>query len=425
MPSRDLAISVRNVSKAYRLFAHPGDRVKQFFSLGFRRYYQEFTALDQVSFDVKKGETIGVIGHNGSGKSTLLQILSGIIRPTKGEVRTQGQISALLELGAGFNPEFTGRENVFFQGALMGQSVSEVRARFDDIAQLANIGQFMDQPVRTYSSGMFVRLAFAVAVTIKPDILIVDEALSVGDIVFQAQGIKRMRELIEGGGTLILVSHDMNAIKGLCDRVLFLDRGRLIDDGPSGPICDEYLMQHLVGSAQHEVAEINGMQQIRRSGGTGQAKVVAARIECEPDGVAAYGNNLALHIRLQAASALPKVVVAFYLRDAQQFDVLGTNTTYEDLSITELDEGEFVDIVFRFRNPLRAGLYSVTVILSDDAIDSKFFYDWVDGACHFESVDTPGQRRWAMTCPAIDVQIERQRAPMKMVSSGFSANTRE
>ncbi len=197
MPSEDIAISARNLTKTYRLFGHPGDRIKQFFSLGLKRYHREFTALKDVSFDITKGETIGIVGRNGSGKSTLLQVICGILKPSAGTVRVNGRTSALLELGAGFNPEFTGRENVHFQGSLMGLSRKAIGERFDHITAFADIGDYIDQPVRTYSSGMFVRLAFAVATDTAPEIFVVDEALAVGDLAFQSKCFSRIREMIE------------------------------------------------------------------------------------------------------------------------------------------------------------------------------------------------------------------------------------
>lgn len=226
----DIAISVRSLSKTYRLFDHPGDRVKQFISFGFKRYHREFAALEEVSLDIKKGETIGIIGKNGSGKSTLLQLICGILKPSFGSVITNGRISALLELGAGFNPEFTGRENVYFQGALMGFTQTQMDQRFADIAAFADIGEFIDQPVRTYSSGMFVRLAFSVSISVEPNILVVDEALAVGDTAFQARCFERIQQLKLREVTILLVSHSMAQILSCADRALLLDRGRVIAD---------------------------------------------------------------------------------------------------------------------------------------------------------------------------------------------------
>ncbi len=233
MHSDDIAISVRNLTKTYRLFGHAGDRVKQFLSLGLKQYHRNFTALEDVSFDIRRGETVGIIGRNGSGKSTLLQLVCGILKPTSGTVKVNGRIAALLELGAGFNPEFTGRENVYFQGALMGFTKQQMGERFDDIAVFAEIGEFIDQPVRTYSSGMFVRLAFAVAINVDPDVLVVDEAIAVGDAGFRARCFRRIVEMRNGGCTILFVSHAMDQILRLCDRSILLDAGELVFDGAS------------------------------------------------------------------------------------------------------------------------------------------------------------------------------------------------
>lgn len=228
MPSDAIAISVRNLTKTYRIFGHPGERLKQAMTFGLKRYHREFTALKDVSFDIKKGETVGIIGRNGSGKSTLLQLICGILKPTSGTVKVNGRVSALLELGAGFNPEFTGRENVYFQGALMGLTKEEMAERFDDIAAFADIGEFIDQPVRTYSSGMFVRLAFAVASSVDAEIMLIDEALAVGDIAFQARCFIRIKQLQNKGTTFLLVSHSTAQILNQANTALMLDHGELI-----------------------------------------------------------------------------------------------------------------------------------------------------------------------------------------------------
>ena len=225
----DIAVSVRNLTKTYRIFGHPGDRIKQALTFGRRRFHREFTALKDVSFDIRKGETVGIIGRNGSGKSTLLQLICGILKPTSGTVNVNGRISALLELGAGFNPEFTGRENVYFQGAVMGISKARMDERYDEIAAFADIGEFIDQPVRTYSSGMFVRLAFSVAISVEPDILVIDEALAVGDASFQAKCLIRLKALQATKDFVILfVSHDMVAVRNLCTRVFTLEKGEVV-----------------------------------------------------------------------------------------------------------------------------------------------------------------------------------------------------
>lgn len=236
----DVAVTADRLTKTYRIFDHPGDRIKQAFTLGRKSFHRGFTALEDVSFEIGKGETVGIIGRNGSGKSTLLQLVCGILKPTSGKVEVDGRIAALLELGSGFNPEFTGRENVYFQGAILGLQKAEMADRFDDIAAFAGIGEFIDQPVRTYSSGMFVRLAFAVAVHVDPKILVVDEALAVGDADFQAKCFQRIKAFQRSGGSILLVTHSLEQVGHFCDRALLLDRGKLVADGTASRTLTTY-----------------------------------------------------------------------------------------------------------------------------------------------------------------------------------------
>jgi len=237
----ELAISVQNVSKMYRIYERPQDRLKQMLWRGRRMYGREFWALRNASFEIHKGETLAIIGRNGSGKSTLLQIIAGTMAPTEGQVQVNGRVAALLELGSGFNPEFTGRENVFLNGAILGMSQAEMERRFDDIAAFADIGHFIDQPVKFYSSGMVVRLAFAVQASVSPEILIVDEALAVGDMAFQRKCYRRIESLRENlGTTILMVTHDMNAVVRFCSRAILLENGRMVVDDVSSRVCDIY-----------------------------------------------------------------------------------------------------------------------------------------------------------------------------------------
>ncbi len=241
MSSEKIVISARGLSKAYRIYNNQLDRIRQPFSLGKQKLYREFAALQDIDLDIRKGETIGIIGRNGSGKSTLLQLICGIRKPTSGTIEVEGRVSALLELGAGFHPEFTGRENVYMQGAIMGISRAQMEQRFGAIAAFADIGDFIEQPVKIYSSGMFLRLAFAVAVHVDPDILVIDEALAVGDARFQSKCFRRLEELKNDGATILIVSHATEQITRLCDRVLLFEQGRLVSNGDPGSLISQYL----------------------------------------------------------------------------------------------------------------------------------------------------------------------------------------
>ena len=238
--SSEIAISVADISKYYQIYDAPSDRLKQMLMRGRRQYFREFQALKNISFEVQKGETVGVVGRNGSGKSTLLQIICGTLNPTSGTLYTRGRIAALLELGAGFNPDFTGRENVYMNAVILGLSKSEIEERFDDIAAFADIGEFIEQPIKNYSSGMIVRLAFAVAINVDPQILIVDEALSVGDELFQRKCFSRIQAIRDKGATILFVSHSGGTIIELCDRAILLDSGENLAEGTPKKIVARY-----------------------------------------------------------------------------------------------------------------------------------------------------------------------------------------
>ena len=235
----EIAIALKNVSKCFKRYEHPGDRLKELLFPGKSRA-QEFWALRDINLEVAKGETLGIVGRNGSGKSTLLQIIAGTLTPNTGEVKVNGRISALLELGSGFNPEFTGRQNVFFNGRLLGLKQEEIAAKFDEIAAFADIGDFIEQPVKTYSSGMFVRLAFAVAIHVDPEILVVDEALSVGDGVFVHRCMARIKSFQDSGGTILFVSHDMGAVNRLCSRCIWINQSQIVEQGSPSEVSKSY-----------------------------------------------------------------------------------------------------------------------------------------------------------------------------------------
>jgi len=247
--SDDIAIKVEGLSKCYHIYDTPRDRLKQFvlpyvrqfFGARSKNYYREFWALRDISFEIRKGETFGIIGLNGSGKSTLLKLVCGVLEKTCGTIKTTGRIAALLELGTGFNPEFTGRENVYLNASVLGLSEKEVDAKFERIAQFAEIGEFIDRPVKTYSSGMYVRLAFSVMANVDADLLIIDEALAVGDAVFNQKCMRFLREFKQKGGTLLFVSHSMGAVVNLCDRAIYLHKGQVKENGLAKDVCEKYL----------------------------------------------------------------------------------------------------------------------------------------------------------------------------------------
>lgn len=250
--SSNLAIQVKELTKSYQIYANPKHRLLQMLFRGKRQYYKVFSALKNVSFDVEKGDSIGILGHNGAGKSTLLQLLTGTLTPTSGTIKTKGRIAALLELGAGFNPEFTGKENVYMNATILGLSKKEIDEKYDDILKFADIGEFIHRPVKTYSSGMYVRLAFSVAVHIEPEILIIDEALAVGDIRFQMKCLQYMEGMKSKGTTILFVSHSPEQIKRFCNKAVWLNQGKVKALGYANEICDKYRDYMATGSEPNE-----------------------------------------------------------------------------------------------------------------------------------------------------------------------------
>jgi lipopolysaccharide transport system ATP-binding protein len=280
MSSDQLAIHLRGVDKVFSVYDRPHHRLfESLLGTRWRTWHRKFHALHDIDLDVRRGETVGLIGRNGAGKSTLLQVICGILTPTRGKVEVHGRIAALLELGAGFNAEFSGRENVFLNGTVLGLSRAEIEARFDTIAAFADIGQFIDQPVKTYSSGMYIRLAFAVAIHVEPDILVIDEALSVGDEAFQRKCFARIEQIRAGGATVLFVSHGVSTVSQLCDRVVLLDAGEALAIGPPKPVISRY--HKLLYAAPEQAAAIRA--EIRREFESGMTEAIAG-VEQRADG---------------------------------------------------------------------------------------------------------------------------------------------
>lgn len=410
MPSEAIVVSAHNLTKAYRLFGHPGDRVKQFLSLGLRRYHRQFTALQDVSFEVRQGEMLGIIGRNGSGKSTLLQLVCGILKPSAGTVQVNGRVSALLELGAGFNPEFTGRENVYFQGALAGFSRAQMAMRFNAIAAFADIGEFVDQPVRTYSSGMFLRLAFAVAVHVDPAILVVDEALAVGDAGFRARCFRRIGELRGAGCTILFVSHDMEQIATLCDRVILLEDGRqLLSSPPEAAVAQYQRLLNAGPDTRQAVRERIRSQAAAAAGGAGLG-ADACDVQAGEHGAVAYEPNGALieNVRLIDASGrsvsrlrsgqryrcvfeVRFTLEAHHVRCAMLIKTpdgarLGGAWTAPSMEagIEDAPAGAAAEAEFEFACTLNPGVYLLSVAAFGSEAGVEYALHGLQGALHFQ-----------------------------------------
>jgi ABC-type polysaccharide/polyol phosphate transport system ATPase subunit len=362
----DVAISVKNLTKTYRIFGHPGDRIKQALTFGKIHFHREFTALQDVSFEIKKGETVGIIGRNGSGKSTLLQLICGILKPTSGAVQVNGRISALLELGAGFNPEFTGRENVYFQGAVVGRTSAEMEACFPDIADFADIGEFIDQPVRTYSSGMFVRLAFATAIHVEPDILVVDEALAVGDMAFQRKCFDRLSRLLTDKQRIVLlVSHDLRQVERFCSRVIYLHNGHIRADGPAHDVCQLYYEQ---ASRDSRVEAGAGNNPSRANiSGSGEAELLDIRlVDLDGQDIDAIRSGDPLRIKVRFKLHVPlKQPELFVGTQAADLQYLSASSSAELNMPLYLDPGEHTVTYCLDQFPLVPGQYFVRFAIRD------------------------------------------------------------
>jgi teichoic acid transport system ATP-binding protein len=373
----DCVISVKNVSKVYRLYNKPIDRLKEGLSLTKKKYHKDYYALKGLSFDVKRGECVGMLGVNGAGKSTILKIITGVLNPTEGKVDIEGKISALLELGAGFNPEYTGMENIYVNGTLMGYSRAEIDAKVKDILDFADIGDFVYQPVKTYSSGMFVRLAFAVAINIDPEILIVDEALSVGDVFFQAKCYKKFDDFKKQGKTILLVTHSLSSVKKYCDRVVLLDKGTKLAEGDPSDMIDLYKKVLVKQNNKESVIATEGnvvngklwqenmpLNPKINSYGNKAAEIIDFGIFDEEDKLSAQinkGDDFAIKLRVRFNEDVDEPIFAFTIVNLQGIDVTGTNTMYENCTVGKVEAGEERTITFRQNMNLQGGSYLVSL----------------------------------------------------------------
>ncbi len=391
------AISVEHVTKVYRLYDKPRDRMKEAFSRGKKIYSKEYYALNDISFAVNKGETIGIIGENGAGKSTILKIITGVLNPTSGMVNVNGRISALLELGAGFNMEYSGIDNIYLNGIMIGFTKEEIDEKLEDILSFADIGDFVYQPVKTYSSGMFVRLAFAVAINIDPEILIVDEALSVGDAFFQVKCYHKFEEFKKQGKTIIFVTHDLSSVNKYCDRAILLNKGQKLAEGSPRDMIDLYkrvmaiskspLAERLSGKGNEEIKGIKAISQdnaeTEEISSTAEGDEYSWKKYMEKNPYcSSYGNNAAeiidycildhegritnvindgqeytVRMKIKFHKSLSEPLYAVTIRDKQGTEICGTNTMYEDINTGNVKDGDLRIVSFTQRMTLKGGEY--------------------------------------------------------------------
>jgi teichoic acid transport system ATP-binding protein len=427
----DAIITVEGISKCYKLYDSNRDRLKEALHPFKKKYHRHFWALRDIDFHVRNGQTVGVIGVNGSGKSTLLQIICGILQPTTGQARVNGRITALLELGSGFNPEFTGRENVYLQGAILGMSRREIDTRYQAIVDFADIGGFIDQPVKTYSSGMMVRLAFSVAINVDPDVLIVDEALSVGDVFFQAKCFDRMKRMRDRGITSLLVSHNLSTIKALCDHVILLDKGRIVSRGDPVAIVDAYQKcrasslgsvdlpetpsplsepvsppdtEPLGESADPHVApsdspsNVDEDPRIISNGrtipryGNGKARLIRFSINGKencPEISVQSGEELVVHLTHQVSQPIAQPFVAIRIRTKHGVETYGNNTTFGGREIGTVQPGDMIRCVFRQKMHLNNGQFLLTMTIAEWVQNQVVFVDRVVDAVLLNVHDGP------------------------------------
>ena len=410
-------IRAAKVSKCFRIYRHPSDHLKELISFGRRRFHEPFWAVRDVDLDLPRGCCLGIIGENGSGKSTLLRMIAGVVRPTSGGIEVSGRVSALLELGAGFNPQFTGRENIFLYASILGFTDPQTRERIPSIEKFAEIGEFIDRPVKTYSSGMFVRLAFAVAIHMDPDILIVDEALSVGDFFFQQRCIRRIQQLKHQGVTIVFVSHDLEAVRSLADRAIWMDHGKVHLEGKTDDVVSKYLAA-MVTRGRKEVMEeeaigkplpvspdldmpeeatakipkfLAHLPNIDHRYGNGKALVKGIGIfgnEGDPVSGVAQGNRICVRISVEFQEEVPQPNVGFMLRNRLGEDVTGTNTMYEGIRPSPARAGDRLSVDFVMDLPfLHAGFYYFSPAVADGTLDQYEMCDWVDNACAIEVIE--------------------------------------
>jgi lipopolysaccharide transport system ATP-binding protein len=381
-------IFVNNITKKFKFYKAPSDRLKEII-LG-KKLHKEFTALKDITFQISDGETLGIVGENGSGKSTLLKILTGVLQPDAGSFEIQGKITGLLELGTGFNPEFSGLQNIYLNGTYLNMDKSEISQKIDDIIAFAELGEFIDEPIKTYSSGMIMRLAFSTAIHADPKCFVVDEALSVGDAHFQQKCMQRLKQFRANGGSIVFVSHDMNAVKVLCDKALLLEEGVLVENGHPEQVINTY---NFLIAKKDKGEEIRVSEQIEETTAYGNEKVVINSVNICNSGeesceVLVSGHPCFIDIQLKAVQYVNDVTVGIVFRDRFGQDIFGVNTYHLKVPITmEADEEKTVRYEFEELN-IGPGKYTVSVATHSEDVHVHDCYQWVDRVCKFEVVQS-------------------------------------
>ncbi len=405
-------VRARNLGKRYKRYAAPRYRALEWLSLGALRRHQELWALRQVSFDVGAGEAVGIVGQNGAGKTTLLKLIVGTTQPTEGTFRVEGRVSALLELGMGFHPDFSGRQNAVMALQMMGMDEREAEDRLPEIESFSELEGFLDQPLRTYSSGMQMRLGFSAATTRRPDLLIVDEALSVGDAYFQHKCIGRIRRFKEAGTTMLFVSHDPAAVKTLCDRALLLDQGLLIREGSAEAILDYY--NAMIARREKEASieqRAGGRARVRTRSGDGKARIAAVRLTDEKGVEAASfttGERAVFEVDLEFREDLEQYTVGLLLRDRLGNEVFGANTTYLDVPTPVARAGDRLTARFAVDLELGYGYYSLTVAAHAPTGHVSENHDWIDNALSFQVIPGDAHRFAGVAHLPVEAQLRKR-----------------
>jgi lipopolysaccharide transport system ATP-binding protein len=405
-------LEVNNIGKVFKNYGSEWHRVLSWFGFNFRAV-EEHTILDHINFSISAGEAIGIVGQNGAGKSTLLKIITGTLRPSSGKVVIHGRISAILELGMGFHPDLTGRQNVYHAAGLMGFTHDQIDAVMDQIEEFVEIGEYFDQPVRTYSSGMQMRVAFGVATAYRPEILIVDEALSVGDAYFQHKSFDRIREFQKLGTTLLLVSHDKGAIQAICDRAILLEKGNVAKDGNPQEVMDYYnaLIAERENSKVSQVARDDG--KVETISGTGEASIVEVGLYSDSGDKVEFvsvNDSVKLRVKVLINSDIPELVLGYLIKDRLGQSVYGTNTHHMNRAIEDLKEGDSISFSFSFDLNIGVGSYSIAVAAHAGANHVAANYEWRDNALVFTVVNSSQEIFTGVSWlpPKFDFAIERR-----------------